>query len=111
MGTYFAGSANSAFAAAPSVPAATSARQIKYLAPTAPLANLASTGEPRASSAPSARWLDIRRTHEQQKQTTTNRTTMGDRLTYFGVDNHAKSEIRKLRRGRPIEEGEITNDK
>jgi hypothetical protein len=45
---------------------------------------------PLANSALSARWLDKRRAHEQQKQTTT-RTTMGDRLTYFGVDD-AKGE-------------------
>jgi hypothetical protein len=84
----------------------------KYLAPAAPLANLAPAGEPTASSAPSvnraplansallARWLDKRRAHKQQKQTTT-RTTMGDRLTYFGVDD-AKREKRKLHIGRPI---------
>jgi hypothetical protein len=55
---------------------------------------------PLANSALSARWLDKRRAHEQQKQTTT-RTTMGDRLTYFGVDD-AKREKRKLHIGRPI---------
>jgi hypothetical protein len=84
----------------------------KYLAPAAPLANLAPSGEPPASSAPlvnlaplansalSAQWFDKRRAHEQQKQTTT-RTTMGDRLTYFGVDD-AKGEKRKLHIGRLI---------
>jgi hypothetical protein len=84
----------------------------KYLAPAAPSANLAPVGEPPVSSAPSvqlallanlalsAQWLDKRRAHEQQKQTTT-RTTMGDRLTYFGVVD-AKREKRKLHIGRPI---------
>jgi hypothetical protein len=74
----------------------------KYLAPAAPPANLAPAGEPPASSAPSvnlallansalsAQWLDKRRAQEQQKQIAT-RTTMGDRLTYFGVDD-AKRE-------------------
>jgi hypothetical protein len=84
----------------------------KYLAPSAPSANLAPAGEPLASSAPlvnsaplansavPAQWLDKRRAHEQQKQTTT-RMTMGDRLTYFGVDD-VKGEKRKLHIGRPI---------
>jgi hypothetical protein len=81
-------------------------------APAAPPANLAPVGEPPASSAPlvnsaplanlalSAQWLDKRRAHEQQKQTTT-RTTMNDRLTYFGVDD-AMREKRKSHNGRPI---------
>jgi hypothetical protein len=85
----------------------------KYLAPAAPSSNLAPAGEPPASSAPSvnsapsensalsAQWLDKRRAHEQQKQTTTNRWTMGDRLTYFGVDD-AKREKREVHIERPI---------
>jgi hypothetical protein len=84
----------------------------KYLAPAAPSANLALSGEPPASSAPSvnsaplpnsalsAQWLDKRRAHEQQKQTTI-RTTMNNRLTYFGVDDVMR-EKRKLHIGQPI---------
>jgi hypothetical protein len=72
------------------------------------LVNLA----PLANSALSAQWLDKRRAHEQQKQTTI-RTTMNDKLTYFGVDD-AMREKRKLPIGRPIimkEEGGGRNSK
>jgi ribosomal 30S subunit maturation factor RimM len=61
------------------------AGKFSFTVNSAPLANLAL----------STQWLDKRRAHEQQKQTTTNRTTMGNRLIYFGVDD-ANRETKKI---------------